>query len=638
MVNHSCEFSANDDAVVAVIDGSNLLITNFRGAIVPPPMSSCKIESQHSINFVDFINCPATTSYSNSFYTIDTSNTISIYAAKLKEHPQEIPLLGKFKIHLECTLPLLSNHIVWVNDSTLVLSQTIDGAATQLYLCKLAFEEASDAIRPIDVLDSLKIPEIVGIITCSKSNNLIIQTASAKMISIQINANQKLNDSRELFQLPEFCETVKVYDDIDNKFNIFSLKHKQTLYLNGKSIATLVTSIFATEKYLMFTTLDQLKFVRLSDATVVNERRMERGGRIVVVVPKDSKCVLQMPRGNLEMIQPRVLSLCIIADHLNSSEYKQAFDILRKQRINLNLLIDHNPEKFLNELALFIENIDNAQWLNLFLADLANDDVTVTMYSSNYKTNSEDRKEIIENKIDLVCNKVCDIINGSDNCEKLLLPVLTSHVKQKHLDVALKIVWNLKQKESANKVASAGGDNITSQEALKYLLYLVDVNELYNVALGMYDFGLVLFVASKSQKDPKEYLPFLNELKQMNETYRKYKIDLYLKRYASALKHIVNCGAEKLDEALELIGKENLFTTAMRLYADQRECYNKVVYSFAEKLREKGKFRDACLMYERSGALQQAILSARHILDWQKCITLSVQLGSSEEEIKQLIG
>ena len=38
------------------------------------------------------------------------------------------------------------------------------------------------------------------------------------------------------------------------------------------------------------------------------------------------------------------------------------------------------------------------------------------------------------------------------------------------------------------------------EEALNYLLYLVDVNELFDVALGLYDFELVLMVAEKSQK------------------------------------------------------------------------------------------------------------------------------------------
>jgi elongator complex protein 1 len=46
-------------------------------------------------------------------------------------------------------------------------------------------------------------------------------------------------------------------------------------------------------------------------------------------------------------------------------------------------------------------------------------------------------------------------------------------------------------------------------------------------------------VAKKSQKDPKEYLQFLNELKAMPETYRKYKIDCHLKKFESALAHLV---------------------------------------------------------------------------------------------------
>lgn len=39
-----------------------------------------------------------------------------------------------------------------------------------------------------------------------------------------------------------------------------------------------------------------------------------------------------------------------------------------------------------------------------------------------------------------------------------------------------------------------------AEDALKYLLFLVDVNKMYDIALGMYDFQLVLMVAEKSQK------------------------------------------------------------------------------------------------------------------------------------------
>ena len=81
-----------------------------------------------------------------------------------------------------------------------------------------------------------------------------------------------------------------------------------------------------------------------------------------------------------------------------------------------------------------------------------------------------------------------------------------------------------------------------TEEAVKYTLFLVDVNELYNIALGMYDFDLVLIIAEKSQKDPKEYLPFLNELRRLPVDYQRYRIDLFLRKFSKALEHVSKCG------------------------------------------------------------------------------------------------
>ena len=44
--------------------------------------------------------------------------------------------------------------------------------------------------------------------------------------------------------------------------------------------------------------------------------------------------------------------------------------------------------------------------------------------------------------------------------------------------------------------------NVTHEKALKHILYLIDVNELYDVALGLYDFDIVLMIAEKSNKVP----------------------------------------------------------------------------------------------------------------------------------------
>ena len=50
---------------------------------------------------------------------------------------------------------------------------------------------------------------------------------------------------------------------------------------------------------------------------------------------------------------------------------------------------------------------------------------------------------------------------------------------------------------STDKIANM---EVTYDQALKHILYMTDVNDLYNVALGLYDFDIILMIAEKSNK------------------------------------------------------------------------------------------------------------------------------------------
>jgi elongator complex protein 1 len=58
-----------------------------------------------------------------------------------------------------------------------------------------------------------------------------------------------------------------------------------------------------------------------------------------------------------------------------------------------------------------------------------------------------------------------------------------------------------------------------SKEALEFVSWLVNPNRLFDVALTTYDFELVTLVASQTQKDPKEYVPYLQSLKAYPQEY-----------------------------------------------------------------------------------------------------------------------
>lgn len=116
----------------------------------------------------------------------------------------------------------------------------------------------------------------------------------------------------------------------------------------------------------------------------LGSRSIENGGVIIASVPDNAQLILQMPRGNLEIIHPRALligTVVRIVNHLK--DYGRAFSLVKRHRINVNLLYDLNPRQFHANTRKFIEEIsvNNVQDLCIFLTELLNEDVTKTMYS-----------------------------------------------------------------------------------------------------------------------------------------------------------------------------------------------------------------------------------------------------------------
>ena len=114
-------------------------------------------------------------------------------------------------------------------------------------------------------------------------------------------------------------------------------------------------------------------------------RRVERGSRLVAVAARGSKTVLQMPRGNVEVIHPRSLTILLLAELLDTCSYKEAFLLARTQRINLNLVVDHDEDRFLTNLGLVVEQISKPDHLTIFIVDLQEEDVCLSLYSDQYK-------------------------------------------------------------------------------------------------------------------------------------------------------------------------------------------------------------------------------------------------------------
>ena len=136
---------------------------------------------------------------------------------------------------------------------------------------------------------------------------------------------------------PEYCPDI-AHAPLDESTSAFiGLSAKGKLHFTSTAsprtfpLSTNCNSFVIGATFLIFTTAaHEARFIPLKDLlplcgedAVVNplpeweKRKVERGSRIVTVVPSNMSLVLQMPRGNLETINPRPLVLEVVKQDVN---------------------------------------------------------------------------------------------------------------------------------------------------------------------------------------------------------------------------------------------------------------------------------------------------------------------------------
>ncbi|EDV93458.1 putative elongator complex protein 1 [Drosophila grimshawi] len=594
-------------AIVYVIDGQRLLLTDYNKAVVPPPMCWRTI----ALSAGQYINAVGCCKSHIAIYT--SERAIHLY------NSDKHSIYNSAKPHVELSQIQLANFCCDKLGNLYATHTLANHTRLMLFSTFVVGED-------YHIECSLRITGTINALTEGpvSSNFIYVQTLSNRQvyeIALERNPNQ-LKLKRTYLQLQQSADQMQFYSCGKTSEGLITLRSQHLLQIDEQRMAEDVTSFCVVGNYLAYTQLNALHFVRLLDRRVVDTRTIERGAKLVTGGAGDARLVLQLPRGNLEMICPRVLVLQHIGDRLRPHYFEAAMRIVRKQRINLNIICDHDVQQFVEFIDWFIEEIHDSQWLCLFLSELQNEDYALGMYASNYDAAKQHfpLNYSADRKVEFICQLMLGRMEKAEEPKLIAryrLPIITAYVKLGKLEQALQLIWQHKQKDST-----------LADQLLKYLLYLVDVNDLYNVALGTYDFGLVLFVAQKSQKDPKEFLPYLNELKSLPLDYRKFKIDEHLKRYERALTHLAACGEEHYDLALEFIDQHKLYSRALIIYQSQSVFHKRICVAFADHLRANAQLEAASLMYERGDQLQQALLSARHTLDWQRVLLLAQRDGT----------
>ncbi|KAK8133933.1 IKI3 family protein [Apiospora sp. TS-2023a] len=402
----------------------------------------------------------------------------------------------------------------------------------------------------------------------------------------------------------------------DNTLCIYGLTRNGHLYANGSAgksrlLVKNCTSFLVTPDHLIFTTTNHLlKFVHLTEIEGLEVpaddpekdercRSIERGARLVTAMPTNMSLVLQMPRGNLETIFPRAMVLAGIRQLIEDMNYARAFAYCRTQRVDMNVLYDHRPQQFLDNVTAFLDQLKDVTYIDLFLSSLRDEDVTQTMYVNTKPAKSIEAPVPVDQGPASgtpttigKTNTVCDAVLASLRTRKTvdndtLQNIITANVCKSPpaFEDGLQVVAQLMQE-----------DEKLAEKAVEHICFLADVNTLFDEALGLYNLDLALLVAQQSQRDPREYLPFIQDLHKLPDLRQKFSIDDHLGRYAKALLHLQTLTVHQ--EAQEYTVKHSLYADALRLYRYDENNLKILTRLYAGYLESKSKNREAGLTYE----------------------------------------
>ncbi|KAM7540590.1 hypothetical protein Aperf_G00000038410 [Anoplocephala perfoliata] len=393
-------------------------------------------------------------------------------------------------------------------------------------------------------------------------------------------------------------------------------------------------------------------------------RALESGARLVTTIARGSKTVLQMPRGNIEDIHPRALVFNQLAPIFDSLHHAQAIETMRRHRINFNLLYDYNPRKFLSNISNFVHQLSSPEHITLLVSDLNEEDITKTEYNGffgakqlspeNVLANSASkirdnlpRPSLIEPQTATKVNLVCEALLKAmlPDTKKFILPILTCYVKKRPQEVekGLAILKSFRDQ----------GDIDIWERGLRHLQYYLSSVRLFHLALGTYDLELAESLAERTQLDPKEYQPYLAQLRAIcsqsvppngdadsNLAYQHARIDLLLQRYSSALLGFRSAGKEHWKEFCDVVEKRKLFSEALDLLRPGTPEFSEISSHWADSLVASQQLAAAGEVHLRAGHFDSAarlFLATNLVRLWRLTADRAIAAGSENtlEERKE---
>ena len=475
--------------------------------------------------------------------------------------------------------------------------------------------------------------------------------------------------TQQEYNLPvEPHRILKLIEWADQKGQIqkLILSESQQLYWNDELILENCISLTTNKQFMLCTSMtqglfDQLHIHPLTDlARAKNSlsrlpststgkdhrlRNVERGSDIISL--SDQRLVFELPRGNLETIYPKLLVFheikrLIIEEKAFYSAYKE----IRRHKLDLNLVTDVSPKTFSEEVSngRFLSSFTKTDDINLILNSLEKDLAPdlIYIYSAEElaekKSESESllKNEVGGSKVNYVCHLLREaMIKEQDH---YILSIVMTYTRQQPpaLEKALELVTSLQKDEdelcdvvtaphlnpNTMKRERVKKNRLSSKEVLEYLSWVADAETLYSVALGTFDLKLAVIVAETTQRDPKEYLPYVEALRAITDPLdRSFKICLDTKQFDRAVGLLAQGSQHQVERALAIVKEKKLFAEGIRAFKNKPEL-SRVREMLADELVAKKDYKQAAHYYLANGNLDRALDCCEKTLDWEAALEI----------------
>lgn len=632
-----------DVGMVAVVDGCKLKITPLAHANVPPPMAYAELDVPASLVSV------SVSKSNNTFAALTSDHNLHILSTKNEKSP-EISTVEKIHFASGPDWPKQTCFIesITKNTTAAVLVDTEIGSTVVLY-------DIADLSFPISICKLEKRAVLM-------KSSPVYDTALVEYIDGSVVEVLAQGTVTALSKFPALCvevEVVNLLGELQEK-RALGLTSSGKLYCGEVQLSSGVTSFKVTDNLLAATTAQsRVFFVHLGSDSLSRPlafaqaesdervRQIERGSMLVTCIPTKYSVIFQAPRGNLETIYPRIMVLTAVRLFLSRLEYMKAFVACRTHRIDLDILYDYDRNKFEKNAAQFVLLVGRVDYLDLFVSCLHPEDVTKTKYRNTLTEKApvqemhalamepelpdttkkmivNKEKAVISDKINRVCLILLQVLTQAPFEVQFLQTRVTAYACQEppNLPGALQLISSL--------------DDTDKQEAmLTHLCFLLDVNKLYNHALEAYDLQMALNVAQKSQKDPKEYLPFLQNLQVQKPLERQFLVDDYLNNHGKALQWLVDMGADASDRFFSYLVEHLLYKKALAMCKYDAETAATVYGLYADYLYGQKNYVEAALVYEYLGSLESALDSYIQCKRWAEAISI-VHVIDAPELLQQM--